>query len=263
VRLGYRFLIAGILLSFISSVSLPASATGWLQLAPDANGNLCEVADPGPNGFVTIYVVAKNYGGVAGFHFSAPVPPNSGLIHVSDQSAFYPVGGSQGTVDVALGTCELGNFVVMQMQFYRANQGQSCVFYGAAAGASYMDCSFGEWPAQVVGTMVNSDGTCSQARNVSPANGATDVPLTTTLSWQPGYTCFIGTSPTVFFGTNPNPPQAAYDVQNPYQIGPLQPGTKYYWKIADPGAGPTWTFTTTNSVATRPSTWGSIKALYR
>ena len=67
----------------------------------------------------------------------------------------------------------------------------------------------------------------------------------------------------VFFGTTPNPPQVAYDVESPYPVGPLEPGTKYYWRIADPGAGPVWSFTTTNSVSVRSSTWGAIKALYR
>jgi hypothetical protein len=111
--------------------------------------------------------------------------------------------------------------------------------------------------------MVNSDGTCSQAKNIAPADGATNVPLTTALSWTSGYTCFLSGSTMIFFGTSPNPPQVSYDETSPYAVGPLQPGTKYYWRIADPGAGPVWSFTTTSIVATRQSTWGSVKALYR
>ena len=262
MRLGYRVPIAGLLLCLISNTS-SASVPGHLKLAPDTDGNECEIADPGQNGVVTVYVVARGFNGVAGFHFSAPIPTSSGLVHLSDQSAYFPIGSSQTAVDIDLGTCESGTFVVMQMQFLRANQGDPCTFYGAALGATYLDCSFGEFPAQVVGVMLNSDGTCTQARQLGPADGATNGPVSPSLSWDPGFTCFLSTGSVVYLGTSPNPPQVAVSVQSPYSIGPLQPGTKYYWKIADPGAGPVWSFTTTSNVAARSSTWGAIKALYR
>jgi hypothetical protein len=211
-----------------------------------------------------VYVLAKGFDGVTGFHFVAPVPPSSGLQHVADQSPYYLFGNSQTGVDVAIGSCQTAaSIVVMTMQFYEATAGDACTFYGAQPGALRSDCYFTDLPTYVVGVMLNSDGTCTEAKHLAPADGATNVPLTTSLSWTPGYSCYLQGGPLIFFGTAPNPPQVACCATSPYVVGPLQPGTKYYWKIADPGAGSVWSFTTTNSVAVKPSTWGAIKALYR
>jgi hypothetical protein len=265
MRLGYRARLLAILFSLSYS---NAHANGHLQFAGDVDGNACEIADPGPNGLVDVYVLANGFNGVTGFHFSAPVPSSSGLQHVSDQSAYFMVGNSQTGIDVGVPFCQTStSFVVMTIQFHKGAAGNACTYYTAQTGQLYSlyynDCLFTALPIQATGVMLNSDGTCAQARPVAPADGATNVPLLTSLSWTSGYSCYLSGSTLVFFGTTPSPPQVAYDVTSPYIVGPLQPGTKYYWKVADPGAGPVWSFTTTNSVATTPSTWGSIKALYR
>lgn len=261
MRLNYRFLLAGILLCFGSS-AFGASVPGHLQFSADASGDEYEIADPGQNGLVTVFVVAKGFDGVAGFHFSAPIPPSSGLIYLADQSAFFPSGNSQNGIDVALGSCKSGSFVVVQMLFFRTNQGDACTLYGAEPGAFYTDCIFTESPVQVADAMLNSDGACSRARNLTPADGAVNVPLVTSLTWTPGYTPYLYGAQ-LYFGTSPSPPEVASYPESPFSVGPLQPGTKYYWQVADPGAGPVWSFTTTIDVATKPSTWGAIKALYR
>jgi hypothetical protein len=257
VRLGYCFPVLALLFSLTSST---ARADGYLTLAPDEVGYSCFVPDQGP--VVTVYVLAKYTSGVTGFYFEAPVPASSGLQHFTDQSPYVLIGNSQSGVSVGLGQCMTGSFVVMTMLFYYSSPGEACTFYPKPAGAYYTDCNFAEHSINTGGVMLNSDGTCGQAKNVAPADGAADVPLTTSLSWIPGFSCDWNET-YVFFGKSANPPMISMGAENPFPVGPLQPGTKYYWKIADPGSGPVWSFTTTNSVATRPSTWGAIKALYR
>ena len=57
----------------------------------------------------------------------------------------------------------------------------------------------------------------------------------------------------------------------PVDPGPLLPNTTYYWRawsinsysIAPTAMSETFTFTTGGPVATQPSTWGRVKAMYR
>ncbi len=90
----------------------------------------------------------------------------------------------------------------------------------------------------------------SPATLTSPANNATAVPVSTSLSWNAvpnagGYTVYLGTN---------NPPLTTYvsftNSFTPY--APLSPGTKYYWYVSsnDPqnllngSASSIWSFTT-------------------
>jgi hypothetical protein len=94
---------------------------------------------------------------------------------------------------------------------------------------------------------------------VSPADHATNVPLSLPLGW---YSCG-GANPSfpyflydVYFGTNPSPPKVATNVPagstqyGGYFAGGLLQNTDYYWKIVNrdidgyESPGPTWTFRT-------------------
>jgi hypothetical protein len=108
--------------------------------------------------------------------------------------------------------------------------------------------------------------------NPSPPSGASNVSLSPQLSWESEPSAGTGLGVfemELYFGTSPNPPIVDYYAYPPHPVGPLSPGTTYYWKIfslvSDYGysEGPVWTFTTGGAVATRTTTWGSIKALYR
>lgn len=240
-----------------------AHAVVWLELGSAPGGDDCLVVDPGPNELVTVYVLADNSPGdsYTYFRFAAPVPAGSGLTHIVDLTPFQKLGHSQSDISVTLGACESGTRVVLEMLFLRTSAPGHCVTYNIQAGAIYGDCTFAEKPMD--GFHGVYLGASIDARNVSPADGATNVPLTTTLSWLSGCSCFLHGSAALFFGTNPDPPLVSDNVENPYHVGPLQPGTTYYWRVADIGGGEVWSFTTTNSVAVQSSTWGSVKALYR
>ena len=84
-----------------------------------------------------------------------------------------------------------------------------------------------------------------------PANGATNVAITTTLTWQ----CYDEDGDTitydVYFGTSTNPPKVASNItSNSYNPEMLQYSTTYYWRIVawdEHGAknsSETWHFTT-------------------
>jgi len=88
--------------------------------------------------------------------------------------------------------------------------------------------------------------------NPSPANGATDVSTSVTLTWTGGDPD-SGDIVTydVYFGTETSPPKEASDIEETsYSPSDVKWNTKYYWKVVardnhgDTTAGPVWNFTT-------------------
>ena len=82
--------------------------------------------------------------------------------------------------------------------------------------------------------------------NPSPANGATGIPVTTSLSWS---AVSGAASYDVYFGTSSNPPFAGNTSATSFSPGTLSSGTQYYWRVAAKNASgattsATWTFTT-------------------
>ncbi|MGA2092466.1 MAG: CotH kinase family protein, partial [Sedimentisphaerales bacterium] len=99
----------------------------------------------------------------------------------------------------------------------------------------------------------------SQASNPTPANSATNVAVTTDLSWTAGARA---TSHDVYFGTASTPPLvSSSQTGTTYDTGTMANGTTYYWRIDEKNAGGTttgtvWSFTTIVAVpaqATTPS----------
>ena len=73
----------------------------------------------------------------------------------------------------------------------------------------------------------------------------------------------------VWFGTDPAQLQrVGYAAFPPYQVGDLEPARTYYWRVTgvvDYGGvtGPIWNFTTNPTTPVKPTTWGSVKSLFR
>jgi hypothetical protein len=248
----------------------------------------CDVSDPGPGGEVVVYALVQlGYtDGAVGVTFAAPLSPDAGVIHLFDSSSHYFfLGDSQTGVSVAFGSCLPAGpapLVALEMHFLRTT-GEPCAFLLPAAhpslGATYWDCVYTEERLVLGdGVVLNSDGTCPKALppyNPGPPDRAADVPLSTHLTWDfDAPICEIdisGEDDYLYFGTDsiPTPPGPPYaTVIPPHPIGPLQPLTTYFWRIRIRAFGhlvdgPVWRFTTTGDIATQPSTWGRIKALYR
>ncbi len=90
--------------------------------------------------------------------------------------------------------------------------------------------------------------------NPNPANGATGVSTTPTLSWTGGDPDGNPVTYDVYFGTSTSPPLVANNqASTTYIPGTLSSGTTYYWKIVAEDSlgattsGPTWSFTTASS----------------
>jgi hypothetical protein len=216
--------------------------------------------------------------GSTGVAFRAPVPVASGLTYAGESTSFYRVGNSQSGVSVGFGSCVIDATVhVMAMQFVRTSEGSSCTLYTIEPNAYFSDCFAVDNPIREYdGVALNSNGQCNPVpiHNEAPVDGAVDVSLMTQLSWENGYylcnapllVTDAAASASLYFGTSTDPPFVGV-ITSPHKIGPLQPSTKYYWRVHSedwPYLGsPVWSFTTTNSVAVQSSTWGAIKALYR
>jgi hypothetical protein len=85
-----------------------------------------------------------------------------------------------------------------------------------------------------------------QASNQTPGNGATDVSITTDLSWTAGG---YATSHDVYFGTTNPPPFRVNQTGTTYDTGTMAISTTYYWRIDEKNAsgtttGDVWSFTT-------------------
>jgi len=114
---------------------------------------------------------------------------------------------------------------------------------------------------------------CSiEAENPGPADGASDVSASVTLTWEaPGPPSCIGIPLfQLYFGTEPQPPLVSTWVRPPHTVTDLDAGATYYWQIFsttafyDPVTGPVWSFTTLGDVVPiEMTTWGRLKALYR
>ncbi|MDO5664762.1 MAG: discoidin domain-containing protein [Bacteroidia bacterium] len=80
----------------------------------------------------------------------------------------------------------------------------------------------------------------------SPANGAANVDLQTTLSWTAGASTFTHD---VYFGTTSTPPLVGNQTTNSYETPTLNYNTTYYWRVNEKNdigvtEGPVWSFTT-------------------
>jgi len=100
----------------------------------------------------------------------------------------------------------------------------------------------------------------STPSNPIPANGTTDVPVTTDLSWTGGDPNGDPVTYDVYFGTiNPPVKVMSNQTSTSYDTGTMNYGATYYWKIVswdNHGAstvGPLWHFTTHNDPPNSPN----------
>lgn len=93
--------------------------------------------------------------------------------------------------------------------------------------------------------------------NPSPEDGAIEVPVNTTLSWECSDPDGDPITYDIYFGTNPNPQlkEANYS-SNSYNTGTLNENTSYYWRIVakdnngNTTNGVVWNFTTSDTTVT-------------
>jgi len=107
-------------------------------------------------------------------------------------------------------------------------------------------------PSETTATVIENNLPPNQPSSPNPANGATNVPVNSDLSWtggdpNPGDTVTYD----VYFGTSSTPPKVGYNQSAvTYDLGTLNYLTTYYWKIiawdsyGESTAGSLWVFST-------------------
>jgi hypothetical protein len=107
-------------------------------------------------------------------------------------------------------------------------------------------------PSETTATVIEENLPPNQPSSPYPANGATNVPVNSDLSWvggdpNPGDTVTYD----VYFGTSSTPPKVGYNQSTvSYDPGTLNYVTSYYWKIVawdsygESTTGPLWVFST-------------------
>lgn len=265
----------------ITAAITPARVQAYPDLLLSAwpDGFYCQL--DANNFFPTIYVIFSNWSGEATrVAFGAALSPNSGYAVYYTESAFNVTGDMNSGFIVDLGSCFQGSATVMQFYLVPTGEFGECPSFQVTphpsyGGIRYFDCSDAPHRAErSTGMRLNPPGTCEVASapyDPYPADGATNVPVSISLEWsfdEPQCGVTSGREDNIYFGTVPNPPFLDIWGDEPYPLQPLQPSTTYYWKVRTRaygliGTSPVWSFTTASPVATKRTTWGTIRALYR
>ena len=239
----------------------------------------------------TFYVIHEITSGATGCRFSIPFADcMSGYMITGEYSSYTVSGDIQSgiTIDYTVaGPCQASTVVALTVNIF-GTPGDCCYLVphphpaSSARRAEAFDCAGGVVEVVSATGLIDAGGSCScgllncntiapDVTNLSPPDGATEVPMNTVMTWNTFDPENMPTKHAVFFGTSPDPPKVEdYYLEYSYDPGPLAPETTYYWRV---GAwtfcdfvlveGPTWQFTTESPVAAKKSTWGSIKSIYR
>jgi hypothetical protein len=255
-------------------VAPPVVASTEIGICSDMAGDVKCVSAPVDGELITAYVVVTGTDALSSVSFRANVPER--LMWIDDIDVFSQTSGTSvlGT-SISFGACLTPPVHVLTMRFVGTPYPEySCAFMWIEDAAG-MDCAAQPVPiASGITRIVHGRCEISGPSNPSPPDQAQGVPLDAVLEWtgEGADGCALGEILyySLYFGTTQNPPlvsqQTAWPGMDP---GDLEPGTEYYWRVFasqygfNSRLGPLWSFRTSGPVATQPTTWGRIKALYR
>ena len=262
----------------LAAVLATVSPAGAQQARIDITVNgiqACDFSAPAGIGTATVTVVSSFPFRAVRFKAMAPC----GLVVVSTTSPFPFTGNPQTGVDISLPACTEAPVVVLQIAFLAPVAVSGCTWdvlpYDGKENIVLADCDgFLMKGASARGLYCGDVNSWIAPYRPDPQNGATDVPVNTLLS-------YVGNANVLRFGVQPpyqtdevcNAPFGSL-CANPFDPGILQPYTTYHWSAVHWCAGTCphgdgaysdlWSFTTgSGPLATQPSTWGRVKALYR
>ena len=273
-----------LLCALVVLVVFPNVASAQCVSAYLSAGEQCYSDSPG---LLAIPIIIVRSAPLTAVSFAAPAPACFTGVYLSDTVLPGTTGNSQTGATVPLGSC-LANpngTVVMAMNFFVDGTTGFCCGYPLAAHPQstsgqieITECNGNIAPAGDLISRVNGDFACclteatlSLAYGPGPANQATEVPLNVQLDAT--IDLGLGALPLsdlrLHFGTTPDPPFVQGSLTLPVTVGPLLENTTYYWSLhwshvggLSAGCGPTWSFTTEQTVPVRESSWGAIKALF-
>lgn len=256
-----------LLLAFLTfSFTASAFAQTTIGLYTDASGSSCSFSGSDP-GLMQAYVVVRpDAAGVSGVRFSAVPPACLGAIYIGETAAdgMVIVGDSQAGISIAAGQCFSEPTHVLTINYFRNGSTAACCAYAIGPDpftglVEATTCTQATIAATPVTSHFNANGSCPCADDVAPLPPSNPFPLHETIH------AFLWPTMTwsavdwdgdiaeydVYFGTSATPPLAVTGLPSPsWEHGPLDPLTKYYWRVVVRDAlghetsGPVWYFTT-------------------
>lgn len=242
--------------------------------------------DPIP-GFDMVKVVLLT-APVATIRFSLPDPPFG---TVTDETWNYPFTGDRvNGMEMSLGGCPSGHVVLGTITIISETGVGGCLQWKVDDGCEAEDCDGVLRPSvaqsfNISDVGVTCDACFQQCQSLPPydlypPDGATEVPTNVAFSWMgspavpdPSLERYIriSTDSACNTGQTVVVPSDADSISVDF----LQPSTTYYWQAGwrylfgsgcssgDSGESAIQSFTTSSTVATQPTTWSHVKALYR
>ena len=284
-----RLVIISLFILLVTSTAASAQYHGYIGAFGDSSGTDCGIE--GVDVYVVHFLHFGHYGAMAS-QFMLNVY-NTGWTHIGDDWNFPSYGTSVTGVAISYGGCQPAPTYLGKAIFLGSSTPCTDIWidpdpneytYNSVLAA---DCDTNIVFPTGLTSPVNC-GTCgnSPPYNLLPADGTVGISLTPTLAWDwdPPTACREGIGMTVYsvyLGTHPDSFSLVggfvtdgYTTHHELAVGPLQPGTVYYWRVWVKDEWwdcPGWkeslsviqSFTTEGSTPNEPTTWGRIKSLYR
>lgn len=229
-----------------------------------------------PGGLTTVYVVMHPNAIVSGVKtaaFGVSVPDCAGLIYLDDSPVVGTKLGSANSGGVLLDfqQCLSLPAAVLTLSLFTVEGFGCCQLEVVGHSSDGLIQAAG--CDDVVRTLFERRGWVAGASphvmDRFPVNGATNVPIDVTMSWDEYYCAEPQGDVFEFhfdFGTTNPPPTVINSASaiKSYSPGNLQPNKTYYWRADGYATSMSvWSFTTGAIVPVDQSTWGEIKSLYR
>ncbi len=284
-----RLIFISFLFLLLTNAFAFAQWGGYIGAFSDSTGTDCGIQ--GTDVFV-VHLLHFGHNGAVGSQFKLETYL-TGWVHIGDEWNFQSLGTSVSGVILGYGACKSAPTYLGKALFLGGSTPCTDIWIDPDPFADpynsiiAVDCFNNTvFPFGLTSTV--NCGSCgySPPYNLLPAEGAAGISLNPTLAWDwdPPTACPEGIGMTQYrvdLGTHPDSLSSAgfivtdgYTTHHELQVGPLQPGTLYYWRVwvkDEYWECPTWNeslsiiqcFTTEGSTPVEQSTWGRIKSLYR
>ena len=147
------------------AVAMPAMAIQDIGIFSDAAATSCEIADPGGNVQVMVYIVqTSSVQPVVGSAWTLQWDAGMSMDYVSDSTTYSKVGDAQNGASVFYFTCTAGTFVIDTVTFLSHGTSAPCSYMRLGPhptqGRIIVQCNFAGTPFQGGEGIVNPNDNC-------------------------------------------------------------------------------------------------------